>query len=264
MERAFLCPVHNDHDASASVNVVKGWWYCYRCGAKGRTDGYIDVDDQRFAEDIDYLLGQEKRVYPESWLDSFTAGGPHPYWLGRGYSPEAIAHFRLGYDWDKGTPCYPIRDTDGSVLGVVRRNPDGVDPKYKYPYGVTKSALLHNYSPQARETVILVEGAPDVWAAWDAGHTAFGLYGAVLHRTQLRLLARVSPRRVVLALDNDRAGREAVEGRRNDDGEYTPGARRLLEAEGYEVVSVDWSSVPAKDLGEADVETRKSLLDPVA
>ena len=35
IERPFQCEVHDDTNASASVNVLKGVWYCHACGASG-------------------------------------------------------------------------------------------------------------------------------------------------------------------------------------------------------------------------------------
>lgn len=263
-ERAFRCPVHDDRHASASVNVAKGLWVCYSCGAKGTVDSVIESEGVRFGEDIEELLGHEQRVYTEPWLDQYA--NPklpvHPYWLSR-FTEVAARRFKLGYDHDKGSPCYPIRTPNGSVLGVVRRQLDR-DPKYLYPRGVNKSSLLFGYEQGASDYVVLVEGALDAVACWEAGHPAFGIYGSLLHEDQMALLARTGVTRVIEALDNDRPGRVAVEGRVTDEGVRLPGIRRRLEQVGYEVVSVDWSTVQAKDVAECDVDTRSKLLDPLA
>lgn len=34
-EAYFLCPSHEDHSPSASVNLSTGWWHCWSCGAGG-------------------------------------------------------------------------------------------------------------------------------------------------------------------------------------------------------------------------------------
>ena len=259
-ERPFRCPVHDDHQASASVNVAKGLWVCYACGAKGTTAGVVEQEDERFAADIEEMLGFEQRIYSERWLDQFDAGPVHPYWLGR-FSEAACRHFRLGFDYDTGAPVYPIRDNAGAVLGVVRRSLLQTGPKYLYPRGVVKSSLLFNYTQERVDTVALVEGAPDVVAAWEAGCLAFGIYGALLHDDQVRLLHRASPRRVVLGLDNDDAGRRAIYGWHTKDGDPILGALRRLEIEGFDVVVPDWHGVEAKDIAEVSVATRRTLLD---
>lgn len=260
-EIPFRCPVHDDSQASASVNRVKGLWVCYACGARGNTEGIYEEEETRFAADILELLEErEQRIYPERWLDQFDAGDPHPYWRSR-FSEAACRHFRLGYDHAVGTPVYPIRDNLGRVLGVVRRSLLEVGPKYLYPRGLNKSELLYGYRPDQAGDLVLVEGAPDAWACWEAGYTAFGLYGALLHPAQLRLIHRVNPRRIILALDNDSAGRAAIYGRLARDGDLLPGLLTRLEREGLPVVVPDWDGVSAKDLAECDVATRRTLLD---
>jgi DNA primase len=252
-ERAFRCPVHPDHQASASVNVIKGVWFCYACGAKGTVDGVIDQEDQAFAKDVVGMLDEQVRIYPENWLDQFLNTVPgNTYWLSR-FDRPAIEHFKLGYDWHHQMPCYPMRAQNGTVLGIVYRNTTPIGPKYKYPYGVNKAHLLFNYDSSASNSVVLVEGAVDAIACWEAGHRAFGIYGAQLHDEQIKLLQRVVRQRVVLAMDNDDAGRLA-----------TSKIAVQLGLIGFEVVRVDWSEVAAKDIAEAPVEIRRTLLDPLA
>lgn len=268
-ERSFRCPKHDDRTASASVNVAKGWWVCYVCGAKGTTDGVLEEADERFLDDVNELLGEPVRVYPEAWLDQFDAGPVHPYWLGR-FSEEAARHFRLGYDHARvyrgepaPSPCYPMRASDGTVLGVVYRNLAG-EPKYQYPRGCVKSELLFNYSPQALDCVALVEGAMDAVACWEVGHPAFALYGSILHRQQLVLLQRTGAKRVIMATDNDKAGWRAIDGWTTDEGIFVPGLEHQLTAAGFEAVRPDWQRVEAKDVAELDRDTRKTLLDLLA
>ena len=251
VERAFCCPIHGDTHASASVNVRKGVWYCHACHAKGTMDSYYESDETKFANEINEIMGQEDRAfYPESWLMLFSQD--NGYWASR-FTPEAIKHFQLGYDGHKGQSCYPMRDQAGRILGMVYRSPlDNVGPKYRYPTGVHKSELLFGYSPDQRNQVVLVEGAMDVVAAWEAGHVAWGLYGSKLHMAQVRLLHRAGVERVVLCLDNDRAGREA-----------SVPAEWVLAKEGFTVVRPKWTE-DAKDLGELSIRSRKSMLDPLA
>lgn len=247
-ERAFCCPVHQDNTASASVNVVKGLWYCYACGASGRVDGFIAPSQESLLEDVEELL-REPRVYPESWLDMFDSPGD-PYWSTR-FTEAAIRHFRLGRDRAKDAPVYPLRDPQGRVLGVVTRSSDG-GPKYRYPGGSKTSRLLFGYSEEVVATPVLVEGAMDAIAVWEAGFVGLGCYGARLYPEQVRLIRRLSPVRVVLAFDEDRAGNQArVE------------AFRALEDLGIPAVSLRWDDA-AKDMAEMDIDTRRILLQDVA
>lgn len=264
-ERAFRCPVHGDSHASASVNVVKGWWTCYVCGAKGTTTDIIEGEDFEFGQGLVELLdeGEDAREYPEAWLDLVHRPGlHHPYWLSRFWG-STIDHFRLGYDHVKGQPCYPMRAPDGTVLGLVYRQLDR-EPKYLYPRGVTKSELLFGYTSEHRESVLLVEGALDAVACWESGSEAFALYGAQISAAQLALLQRTGVTKVGLVLDNDAAGVRAVKGWFTDEGRYVPGIEWWLGQAGIDSVSMDWTGQPFKDIAEAPAEVRTTLLRALA
>lgn len=249
-ERKFRCHVHGDTTASASVNVVKGLWVCYACGAHGKVDDVaIQYSDKNLIEDIAYLLAERKGTYSESWLDQFDAV-VHPYWLSR-FSEEACRHFRLGYDHDRKQPCYPLRDASGTVLGLVYRNLDPIGPKYRYPTGVKIRELLFNYTPEQRDAVILVEGAMDAVACWEAGFSAFAIFGSSLSQSQIKLIERVCPRLVLLAFDADRAGEVAALTAANDLGERGIASKR-----------VSWEDY--KDLAEMPLNIRRDTLNRVA
>ena len=240
IERPFRCHVHEDSNASASVNVIAMVWVCYACGASGRVDGEALVPDAE--QLLEYLKGEvPERIHPETWLDVFDAFEPSPYWAQR-YGEETANHFRCGTHPVTGLPTYPIRNAAGQVLGVVVRNQDGV-PKYKYPYGTRTSATFFGHI-KPKPVVILVEGASDVMALHSAGiHESWavlGCYGAGLHHPQAEILRRLSPQLVVLAFDNDDAGRGAMNRSKEILGNLTPSVSHL------------WGTIGGiKDPGEA-------------
>lgn len=207
VERSFLCPEHGDSRPSASVNIVKGKWFCYTCHAHGDLSG-----EARLAEP-DYLTMRlwldnklaEGTIYPESWLSRYDAGPVHPYWLDR-VGEVAARRFRLGFDAEHDAVTYPLRDDAGQVLGVVRRVLVGVGPKYKYPTGIDVGRLLFNYSSLHREAVVLTEGALDAIALWNVGIDAFAIYGSRLSAAQVRLIDRIDPEFVYTCYDLDDAG----------------------------------------------------------
>lgn len=250
-ERPFLCPVHGDSRPSASVNVLKKVWICYTCGAHGSLTGEdslmepdYEVMKQWFTERM-----TEGRVYPESWLARYTAGGVHPYWSER--VGEAAAHrFRLGWDADRDAGTYPLRDSSGGVLGVVRRSLSGDGPKYLYPRGVDVGRLLFNYSPEHRPVVALVEGALDAIALWNVGVDAFAIYGARLSDAQIRLIERVDPLYIFTGYDNDDAGRRAHwETERRFPHRFVSGLR--------------WPRSWGKDVGELSETRLKKVVCPL-
>lgn len=213
IERKFSCPVHRDVNPSASVNILKGKWYCYTCHARGTADGAVfeDMDDDTFMSALNHLVGEtEREFHPEGWLDQFDAGLPCEYWCSR-FEPETVAHFRLGYDAVKDAATYALRDPAGRCIGVVRRSLAG-GTKYRYPRHVKTNDLLFNYEPTNVDMVILTEGATDAMAAWEAGFTqesgylALATFSNRISASQTALLARLGLSRVVVAYDDDEAG----------------------------------------------------------
>lgn len=236
VERPFRCHVHDDTTASASVNVVSKVWVCYACGAAGQVDGKDVIPDLDALVAI--LTGDAPaRIYPESWLDTFDAHEPSPYWSRR-YGEQVAAHYRCGTHPVTGLPTYPLRDPQGRVTGVVVRDEAGT-PKYRYPYGARTSATFFGHV-RPKPVIVLVEGAGDVMALH--GHpsswTVLGCYGAGVHAPQVDLLRRLNPDLIVLAFDDDDAGRAAMSRSSDMLGTLT------------HVVSYPWGSIGAKDPGD--------------
>lgn len=244
-ERPFNCPVHGDDNASASVNVNLGWWYCFACGAKGTIDGFVP-DPTMVLKMLEESLAPP-RVFAESWLDVFDAHHVSEYWSSR--FDHSIAHlYRCGTDPVTGEPTYPIRSLYGDVLGVVRRT-DG-KPKYRYPYNVSTSRNLFLSISLVRRVnvLVLVEGAPDVMALHQAGlpegWRAAGCFGAGVHLPQVDLIETLSPAVVVVAFNNDKAGIPATE------------RSQQLLSQKLPAVSHRWDNVEVSDFGEMEVAQR--------
>lgn len=244
VERPFRCQVHEDHNASASVNVLKGVWYCYACHAHGVVDGDDAIPS---TEELLSLLAEEEpmRIYADSWLDIFDADHPSPYWEGR-YGYEVARHYRCGTHPLTGAPTYPVRDPLGQLVGVTIRQEDA-EPKYKYPFGVRTSETFFG-DPGPARVIVLVEGASDVMAIHQAGipqgWRVKGCYGSGLHWPQAQLIAEWSPDVVISAFDDDTAGHLADERAKYTLQEIAP------------VVSHHWGTVGGSDPGDVDVTLR--------
>lgn len=252
-ERPFNCPVHDDHNASASVNVIKRVWVCYACGAKGKVDDVpIEVTINEMQAAVDALFEEKvQRIYTETWWDQFDSGPVNPYWLSR-FDEETCRYFRLGYDYDHQRPCYPLRDLDGHIVGAVTRNLDGYGPKYRYPRGVKISDILFNYQSINSDTVFLVEGATDVFACHEVGLVAVASLGSTLRANQLRALVRAGVTRVILAQDQDVAGNEGAKK-----------AESMLMQAGFITKRARWDIGMAKDIAEMSKDRRKKVLYPL-
>ena len=234
------------------MNIVKKAWYCYTCHAHGGLDGealLAEPDYYTMKLWLDNKLA-EGQIYPESWLSRYDAGPVHPYWMER-VGEAAARRFRLGSDPDTDTCTYPLRDPRGRVLGVVRRSLGGSGPKYKYPLGVDVGRLLFHYTPEHRESVVLVEGALDAIALWNVGVDAMAIYGSRLSAEQVRLIDMVDPEFVYTAYDADDAGWEAY--------------RMTERAFKHRLVTrLTWPKAWGKDIDEIGETRRRKVVDGLA
>jgi DNA primase len=245
-ERAFSCPEHKDTNPSASVNVLKGVWVCYVCAAHGTVKDHVPTVDEALA----VLAGSTPpRVLPEVWLDIFDADHSSPYWTKR-YGFDVASANRCGTDPETGAPTYPLRDSEGRVLGVVSRHED-LKPKYRYPWNTSTSRTLYG-SLKPATVVVVVEGASDVMALEAAGlpptWVARGCFGSGLHYPQVSLVAAHNPKVVIAGFDDDKAGRPA-------------NARAVHQlADIAPVVSVPWSRFGGSDPGDVPLTARVKAL----
>lgn len=164
MEWQAICPFHQDTTPSFSVNIRKGLYICYACGAKGNMKQLAkhfndkepvnqSVSLQEVAENIQQLsekLHQKQREmfempYPSRYLDN---DGVNKYWqVKRDIADKAIREYRLGYDELEEDAIIPLADINGRIQGFVRRTNSQAKidldyPKYKYPKGLKISEIL--------------------------------------------------------------------------------------------------------------------------
>lgn len=244
VERPFRCHVHEDNNASASVNVLKGVWYCHGCGARG-------VADSKRApkvEELQMMLEPEKvaRHYPETWLDLHLKWEDEIYWDSR--FPRWLSwNLQMGQDPFTGNPCYAVHTAGAVLAGVGMRNnslePGEKGPRYLYPpHWSSAMSVFGRISTMAGYPILcVVEGAADSAAVWELGVPALAIYGSGIHLPQIELIARHNPRLILLGFDMDDAGESGVERAFHQLG-------RMAELQ-----RVRWS---AKDPGELDPKAR--------
>ena len=208
-ERPFRCHVHEDTSPSASVNVLKGLWVCYACGASGSVDDKVAPKP----EDLEAMLQPERRarVYPLAYNDLFVQPGPI-YWHTR-LSPWVVHQLGMGEDPVNGFATFPVHLEDGRFAGVGRRDPDpGAEQRFLYPSGWSASRSVFGawgrYHPW--EVLTLVEGASDAAAVQETGCPGLAVYGSGVKKPQIEQIARFSPKLIMLGFDMDTAGEKAV------------------------------------------------------
>lgn len=224
-----LCPFHEDSSPSFSVNIRKGLYICYACGAKGNMKQLAKhFNDQEPAnqsaslnevsESIQQLseqLQQKKRElfdipYPSRYIGNEMV---EKYWVGyRDIRAKAVKEYRLGYDEIEEDAIIPLADINGRIQGLVRRtnSQTKIDldyPKYKYPKGLKISEILFGadvavnrfnekfYQPFA-SVLVICEGAIDAMAvphlmqSWSRGSSSTGR--SVAYGEKRRRLAGVA------------------------------------------------------------------------
>lgn len=249
-----FCPFHDNRSSAACcVNVVKGLYICYSCGAKGTVEALARKVNAPLTEVFSVEGVRETRdglrqtispivKHPDSWLKQFSGHKEAAaYWRTRGFGPTTMAAWDLGFDRSAKAATIPLRDYSGNVLGVIkRRMGKDAHPRYLYPKGFKISLHLfgaHKARKAPKDVLAITEGSVDCISVWQFGVPAVALLGVQLSASQLGLIRKINPQKIVLFLDNDQPGIEA-----------TAKVGAQIMADGFDVLVADYPiSSKAKD-----------------
>lgn len=140
----------------------------------------------------------------------------HPYFATRGIS-EAVANaFDLGYDEFHDSVVLPLFDKSGRCIMLIKRSVK--DHVYMNTSGASKTSSLFGIHMVYRKLdklvntpyIFVVEGAFDALRMWQNGFPAVGILQAAISETQLNLLRKLPFQKIVIATDNDEAGRRVA------------------------------------------------------
>lgn len=242
-----LCPFHEDHHPSLSVNLEKQYFTCFACGEKGDVIHFLQkIERVSFGEAVKKLkiengkLKIKSEVKPEVKLTKRVcetekqnllffssllpaASGDSdltPTWLdfGVGTSPAMVVG-----EWKamRNRLVFPIRDEEGILVGFGARRLTETPDSPKYINSPTselyrKNEILYGLHIarkviREKQYAILVEGYKDVLAMHAAGfRNTVALCGTALCDGHIALLKKYTSR-VLVMLDADTAGRKASE-----------------------------------------------------
>lgn len=269
------CPYHKDGQEcrpSAGIRKEDGLFHCLACGEthslpevvgycfnsnavygyKWLIDRFGISQQQREVVDFD-IRGTRKppfvqKTVTEEELDSYRY--THPYMYERGLTDQIIEYFDIGYDKDTRSITFPVRDVDGKVVFVARRN-----VKYKsfnIPVGVDKPLYgLFELSKGAHslDKIYVCEGPFDCLRLWCNGKVAVAGFGCLFNNLQISQLNDLPTRHIVLALDNDVAGQAAAE--------------RLKKQIKSKIITSVSLPLGRKDIGECTDEEIQNLTENV-
>jgi hypothetical protein len=231
--REYVCPSlfeENDWKRHMSINLDTGLWQCFKSGEKGgfyklvmlvRGCSYgtarsivgkfcIDRGELNFDDQELRIHKPESGIVDDSAFHAITPDSPaEDYILSRGLNPADFMACTSGPF--SGRLIIPYTDEFGMYYFNARALGDQF-PKYLNPpqeVGVKASHVLFPYDDQA-DVLYVTEGAIDALSLKQAGVEATCTNGSSPSHIQGRYLKEFKGR-IVVAYDNDEAGREGVE-----------------------------------------------------
>jgi DNA primase len=228
---------------SFSMNLERGIWQCFGCHAKGnvldfaaRMEGFNPDNPKELRQaalkivDV-FKFGHGTSPGPTSQTASRPSGAPtpsgksvvvnapidfelrtldpdHPYLKERGFTPETIRHFGLGFcnrGRLRGRLAIPLHDPQGRLVGYAGRITQDkliseTCPKYLFLGGrerdgtmleFRKSLLLYNTHRVNGpvDHLFIVEGFPSTWWLWQAQYrNVVALMGSSCSEEQAKLI----------------------------------------------------------------------------
>ena len=238
------CPEHlryvgkRDHSASWSVNRVSGVFNCFSCQSQGRlvdlvarirfpndvfeaarwmrgfgVDLVSSTDITPFSERSTVRV-EQAAIMPETRLAMFP---DPPGWAldSRKLSLEACQVYGVRWDAENEAWIIPVRYPDGALAGWQSKW--AKQRRFiNHPKGISKSSCLFGYEVfPVGEPAVLLESPLDVLRLYTAGFTGgLSSMGAAVSREQMQLILNITDE-LVVALDDDEAGRMHAEQIRN-------------------------------------------------
>lgn len=208
---------------------------------------------------------------------------PAEYYLRRGYGEKVLHKFDIGYCFSPQRSFFdrivtPFYDDRGEyMIGASGRNKNEQCPKchfyhnpdihcpitkdekvmatkWKHTSSFAADSYLYNYWNAKKyildsHTVILVEGPGDVWRLEEAGiYNSLGLLGARLSTNQQIILEQSGAINIIVATDNDEAGKKAFNSINNN-------CRHI-----FNIKKIEY---PTKDPGSLTIEQVKEIFIPI-
>ena len=170
--------------------------------------------------DVKFDLSRKKKVEKEEKseyidkkeLDKYRY--MHEYILNRGISKEIIRKFDIGYDKENDCITFPNKDINGNIAFIATRHTK--KKRFNYPYGVRKSLYgiyeLHRELKKGTkiDELYVTESMIDTLQLWSWGKFSVAMNGLGTLK-QVKELNELSIRTIILATDNDDAGKSSRE-----------------------------------------------------
>jgi DNA primase len=229
------CIYHHDHGKGhLYIYPDSGFFRCFHasCDERGnfkkllRDLGDRDIIDSIELDDSKYKkrrITNAVHTLPESIVDAYTQFIPVDL-LNSGFSLDILKKKQIGFDKANYRVTFPIRDKDGTLVGIGgRRVFDDQGSRYKFyvedfqniapGYEFLKGEFLYNldevysraYFDDCKE-IIVVEGFKAcLWLLQHGYWNTVALMGATISDAQVDILTSLT-NKFILFLDNDEGG----------------------------------------------------------
>lgn len=245
----YCCPFHGEHNPSCGISASKEVGGCFACGQHFNLIQLVaHCKSCSILQAIEFLsatlnkdfrsvnktslklydeVGKvEEEILPYASLAPFRSGEiSHPYLLNRGFTEEDFVKFNLGWDFDKKRITIPFFNENGELLGFSARAVlNEADLGYESIYGTTAKYVIYNHFNAKKyfyplnlfkiedRTIILVEGLLDaIWLHKAGYENTLSIVSAEVSKEQIRKLKLFNADKIILCLDNDKAGQKGCE-----------------------------------------------------
>lgn len=206
------CPFHDDRVPSFSIDLRTGSWKCWSgCGSGSFMQLLAALmGSDKAPSEIVFLKEHEKKTFAPPWVDGNRMT---KLFQDRGFTFDMLKEFGIGWDDQRKQMFIPVHDLKGKVVAGIWRQPNGVQPKYLNSPGMDRNQLVYGLHriPMLVPELWVCEGPLNAVWLTAAGKYAVALFGTQFTRKQVELLLTKCPQRVILALDNDKAGAKATQ-----------------------------------------------------
>lgn len=212
-----LNPEHEDNNPSMRINSTTGDSHCFACGHSVNVYRHFGVELNKVNTRVFKLLAKlDKRRNPSITMPEGNTPITARY---RDISIETLKHFEAFHNmlYFKDKICIPIRGFDNNIKCFITRDMYSDESRYMiYPKGA-RPVIFPIRPSITNKTLVIVEGIFDAIKAYDCGMKnvicTFGTSAALVKTTMEAIVSTANLlgcTRLVLALDNDKAGRAAT------------------------------------------------------
>ncbi len=243
-----VCPFHDDREPSLSISlggkVSPGVFGCWACKSSGHWNtlanklGLRKVEDFKNEGNYYYVNDVKVELFKPLAEESLTLSKWDLKW--KRYKPSFLKQFgakKLWHDIYADNYLYLPLTYLNDRLGFVRAkiDKDSIGPKYWY--NVDKKVLypvdyLLNFDTPV---IVLTEGLADSLRLIKNKIPSLSLLGTNLTNLGKEILEGLGVETIILCLDGDQAGKNAMFGYHNKSGKFIIGLVQVLDKLGYNV-----------------------------